>query len=644
MKGTLTAVLALLILGASATDSNAQFRQNSAFQLGVKLGASSYSGDVGPAPPGTAAFDATYEIEGFYRFNRWLNVGIRHSTGSYPALGGTSDRRHSTSIGLRSYVLKGRFSPYLQLGVSRSYGGEMVGMGLSTAAGAEIAISSRLALFQEVSFDSVFPDEAVDGSIGGTSFDLLGRIGVGMRFTFGKNPKKLRIDRIEFPATIEAGKSVRFSAVVSNAADGAQFEWDLPGGAVYAQNPVDHVFEAPGKYEFDVVVKGENGRAMKRVKIEVAPSSEAVAAAAADSAARVARIEAVYGPRVTIAGTQSVYRVKIADGGARPVEYTWLMGDGGIAEGNNVSYQFDEPGTYAITAVVRNEAGSDTTTIAVLVDPSPEASSDAIADVGEHIDTQRNTGVDESSAEEQRLAAERAEAERRLAEVRAEEERLVQIRAEQEKAAAEKAAADLAAAEKAAADRAAAEKAAADRAAAEKAAADRAAAEKAAADRAAAEKAAADLAAAEQAAADKAAAEKAAADLAAAEKAAADQAAAEKEQADAAQTIAEKIAAAANTEEPTLTTQAPPVPGIDWSVGGYTWVVESASSRNAAQSRTSEYSSLGFPVGVYRDTYNGKTEYHVVVGQSASQRVAERIGVRIQRHVPRRIWLLDLNK
>src|SRR5690606_15570487 len=95
-------------------------------------------------------------------------------------------------------------------------GGESAGVGLSSAIGAEIALSRRLALFQEFSFDTVSPDEALDGEIGGSSFDMLGRIGVGLRFNFGKVPGLMRIDRINHADVVEAGKPVTIEAVLAH--------------------------------------------------------------------------------------------------------------------------------------------------------------------------------------------------------------------------------------------------------------------------------------------------------------------------------------------------------------------------------------------------------------------------------------------
>lgn len=511
MKGSPAVYLALIAFVSLVTTSSAdaQYRSSRALQVGVKLGASAYRGDMGPAPPGTPSFASTWEIEAFYRFNRWLNIGIKQSTGGYPSLDSPTSRRKSTAIGIRSYLLGGRFAPYVQVGASRSYGGGSAGIGLSSAVGAEIALTRRLALFQEFSFDTVSPDEALDGEIGGSSFDMLGRIGVGFRFNFGKLPGMMRIDGINHPAVVEAGKPVTLEVVLADRPrSDVQIGWELPGGVTYSTNPIQHTFEVPGNYEFDVVATGSTGKVSRRMSIEVSPSAETLAEAEVDSTLGLVEIENIYGPRVTVAGTSGTYRVRIVSGAAQPVEYWWEMSDGRTIQGNSVAHKFDTPGTYAIRAWVRNEVGADSMTIAILVDPAEPEVAQVEPTVVEAapVDT---TSVDAALVEAAPVVSDN------------------------------------------------------------------------------------------------------------------------------------DVPPVTHSEPPPVVIQAPPTSGIDASLGGFTWVVESHPTRSEAAARSKSFESLGYPVGVYQDSYNGKTEYHVIIGQSASKRVAETIGSRIQRHVPARIWLLE---
>jgi len=410
----LLAALAVLIVAASTLESaDAQYRTQRALFFGAKIGASSYRGDAGSPPPGTPAFNATYEFEAYYRLHRLLSVGIRQSTGGYPNLESPSVRRHSTALGIRSYLLDGRFSPYMHLGVGVSYGGERTGLGVSSAIGAEMAFSRRVAIFQELSFDTVSPDEALDGQVGGTAFDVFGRIGIGIRVGLGKLPAIMHFDGVIVPDIVEAGTPVELRAEVRNAGGhDLRYDWELPGGAVTGPGTIVHTFSRPGRYEFDVVVTGPVGRSSRRVRVDV-------------------------------------------------LEARTAESDADVAE-----------------------------------DPM------STAEVIDQADAPVGTP-----------------------------ERIPEANAEQLEA-----------------------------------------------------------------------------------------------------------------REPLEIGQQERTPdGINWAVGGFTWVVETVNTRADAEARSQRYASLGFPIGIYEDSYNGRAEYHVVVGQSATKQVAERIGTRIQRHVPTRIWMLEIN-
>lgn len=79
------------------------------------------------------------------------------------------------------------------------------------------------------------------------------------------------------------------------------------------------------------------------------------------------RIVAIYGPRSVRVGEEANYRVRLADGTKRPVIYRWNLGDGTLAEGNNVTHRFMKPGKYRLQATVQNRTGSDTQAIEVVV-------------------------------------------------------------------------------------------------------------------------------------------------------------------------------------------------------------------------------------------------------------------------------------
>ena len=77
------------------------------------------------------------------------------------------------------------------------------------------------------------------------------------------------------------------------------------------------------------------------------------------------RIVSVYGPTTLPVGVAANYRVRLADGAARPIIFRWQMGDGTRGEGNNVAHVFERPGRYAITVTARNQKSSDSETLYV---------------------------------------------------------------------------------------------------------------------------------------------------------------------------------------------------------------------------------------------------------------------------------------
>ncbi len=86
-----------------------------------------------------------------------------------------------------------------------------------------------------------------------------------------------------------------------------------------------------------------------------------------DVGPQVVKIVAVYGPRTLHAGELGNYRVRVAEGATRPIEYRWNFGDETLAEGILVAHHFSEAGRYVVTVTARNKYGRDTDTLVVAV-------------------------------------------------------------------------------------------------------------------------------------------------------------------------------------------------------------------------------------------------------------------------------------
>ena len=82
--------------------------------------------------------------------------------------------------------------------------------------------------------------------------------------------------------------------------------------------------------------------------------------------------------------------------------------------------------------------------------------------------------------------------------------------------------------------------------------------------------------------------------------------------------------------------------GIDRSAGGWTVIVASETSREAAEEAAQPYLDLGLPVDVLRGVSGGVTRYRVGVGQFASQAEAEAAIERLRDRLPPGAWPLRI--
>lgn len=102
--------------------------------------------------------------------------------------------------------------------------------------------------------------------------------------------------------------------------------------------------------------------------------AEPLAASAVPQQNRPVRIISVYGARALVVGREENYRVRVNDGAAWPINYRWSMGDGTLAQGNNVVHAYSRPGRYRVIVTARNARGVDTDSIFVNVTSPPRAS------------------------------------------------------------------------------------------------------------------------------------------------------------------------------------------------------------------------------------------------------------------------------
>lgn len=83
------------------------------------------------------------------------------------------------------------------------------------------------------------------------------------------------------------------------------------------------------------------------------------------------RIVQIYGRTRLETGQEENYRARVNDRAARPITFRWSMGDGTLAEGNNVAHRYTRPGRYRVIVTARNARGIDTDSTFVTVTAAP---------------------------------------------------------------------------------------------------------------------------------------------------------------------------------------------------------------------------------------------------------------------------------
>ena len=177
-----------------------------------------------------------------------------------------------------------------------------------------------------------------------------GRIRVSWEPISGQPPTAI-IDLPNQP--IQVGQPVQFSGQRSTAAPGrtiVQYEWDFGNGL--GSNDVNPVvaFNTPGQYVITLKVYddlGQMGQSSVNVTVEAPAAQPPVAVIAGPTSGQV-------GEMLTFSG---------ADSQGDIVRYLWDFGDGGTAEGIQVSHVFQQPGIYSVTLTVTDRNGLTNSTV-----------------------------------------------------------------------------------------------------------------------------------------------------------------------------------------------------------------------------------------------------------------------------------------
>lgn len=388
-----------------ATTAQSQItRPSHSLYIALNGGYSLFYGDTDGFPDGnpTSAeaqlFDA-FEDGGFYAggelgyqfspafsvglaYMYWDNPGLdeEHDLDStFPGWPGTNvnvDRNAQVAQLLLRWLpfVRSPIGPYLELGGSfvmgqgteaeRNEGGEnndVFGFGPTVGLGLDIALSGQFSLLVSGQATPVFPDVALDGAdpsafgIAGDNadYDVLGRLGLGLRYAFRKPYTAVRIEDMQCPAELTAGESGSF-AVMSNAdaTPPVSYTWDWGDGATGTGSSSSHAYAEPGEYTVTATAAGDYNSDTESCSVTVLEEPVALTACSATPST------VVTGETVEINGTLS---------GTEPIDVTVDFGDGNTGNSLPASHTYAETGTYTVTIEASNATGSDSCTTTVTV-------------------------------------------------------------------------------------------------------------------------------------------------------------------------------------------------------------------------------------------------------------------------------------
>ncbi len=276
---------ALLLSGWVALAQSAYLPSRLGLPNGLHVSAQTgwayYGGDLDASASGRGVLDPAMTAELAWQPFRHVAFALGVRKAHLSRLRQPEDEAPLLGLGyamLRLNPTSGRFTPYGQVGLHRTFGGDEMGYGPGGGLGLAVSLSPALHLFAESSMFFVFPDHAIDGTSGGSDFDQLGFLGFGMRIA---NPgvryaRPTTIDFVEGPRFVTAGSQVRFRAVPARrGSDPIFYLWSTGSGPVLAGQEVEFSFAEPGPVTLTVQAHNAAGSVSETVNLVVVSSEPA---------------------------------------------------------------------------------------------------------------------------------------------------------------------------------------------------------------------------------------------------------------------------------------------------------------------------------------------------------------------------------
>jgi len=376
MTRTLFSFLLSFILAFAFTVDTADAqtkRADDTFYIKAGVGIADYAGEFSPVRDFSDVFDTDKFDESFpfsatgefgYKFNPNFGIGLGLQYGDYQFAGGGGE-----SLGITTTYLTGRLglgaqswtiSPYADLGVHASFGGESTAIGPTVAGGFDVVVSRHTSLFIEARSHIALDGTDIDGvERGDTDFDVLTVMPtLGFQYTFQPATTAPLIFSTDGPAELDTGESGTFSATVNEdeVTSPVSYQWDFGDGNTGSGLLADHSFSQSGEYEVTFTASNEAGEVSESMTIEVTDPPVP---------AQIATINA--DPSPATAGDEVTFTSNVR--GDTPLEYEWDFGDGNTGSGETVTHTYEEDGEYEVTLNASNEFGEDSRSLSLMVEP-----------------------------------------------------------------------------------------------------------------------------------------------------------------------------------------------------------------------------------------------------------------------------------
>jgi hypothetical protein len=237
-----------------------EFKPLPSLHLGLKFGLSMYDGTLDAANQDRSPVGGGLAFEVAYQFNNFLGIGGGLDAVSHPRLTSPKSRR-TTQLFVRLQHASARVAPYLKLGANYAGGGDRAGFGPLVGVGVNVFSGGTYSIYQETTFNLVYPGDAVDGMEGANAYDALGFVGFGLRITdirgfFGR--RKIDIITVRGNRQTAPGVNNHYEVETSQVHPiSVSYTWNFDDGTVRHGQRVEHVFQDSGLHT--VTVSASNG-------------------------------------------------------------------------------------------------------------------------------------------------------------------------------------------------------------------------------------------------------------------------------------------------------------------------------------------------------------------------------------------------